>query len=88
MLNPSFSEAWNNLCALLLSRKRIEDAIGACTRAIENDPSYADAHFNLALALFHSDALKESEQEALKARQLGRKEESDQLLLLIQKKNL
>ena len=88
MLNPSFAEAWNNLCALLLSLERTEEAIAACVRAVEAYPDYADAHFNLALAYFRSGSLLESEREALKAKELGREKESDDLLLLVGRKKL
>ncbi len=86
MLNPSFAEAWNNLCALLVGQKRMPEAIDACRRAIEIAPEFADAHFNLALAYYHQGSLKESETQALEAKRLGRAEESDALLLLLGKK--
>lgn len=86
MLNPSFAEAWNNLCALLLSQKRTDDVIDTCRRAVEIAPDFADAHFNLALAYYHQGSLQESEVHAQEAKRLGRIEESDALLLLIGKK--
>jgi len=86
MLNPGFAEAWNNLCAFLVSQQRTADAIDACRRAIEILPELADAHFNLALAHYHRGSLQESEKEALLAKKLGRTQESDGLLLLIRKR--
>ncbi len=86
MLNPSFSGAWNNLCALLLSQKRTSDAIEACQRAIEADKDSADAHFNLALAYYHDGNMKDAEKEALLAKKLGREKEANELLVLIRKK--
>ncbi len=86
-LNPSFAEAWNNLCALRLSQGRSTDAVDACEHAIQSNASFADAHFNLALAYYHEGSLQKSKQEALLAKKFGRVKESDQLLLLIAKKN-
>ncbi len=88
MLSPSFAEAWNNLCALLVSQKRTDDAIDACTRAIDRAPDLADAHFNLALAYYHQGSLKASEREALEAKRLGRTEESNALLRLLGNKEM
>jgi tetratricopeptide (TPR) repeat protein len=85
MLNPSFSGAWNNLCALLLHQQKTADAIEACKRAIEVDNELADAHYNLALAYYYDGNLKDAEKEALLAKKMGREKESDQLLLLIHK---
>ncbi|MEK7219003.1 MAG: tetratricopeptide repeat protein [Patescibacteria group bacterium] len=87
-LNPGFAEAWNNLCALHLHRQRAADAIEACRRAIDAYGEFADAHFNLALAYYRNGSRKEAEMEALRAKELGRATESDQLLLLIRKMKL
>lgn len=86
MLNPAFAEAWNNLCALLLEAQRNTEAVDACSRAIQANAEYADAHFNLALAYFRNGSLRDAEQEAIKAKKLGREEESEELLLSIQQK--
>ncbi len=86
MLNPSFAEAWNNLCALLVGQQRTEDAIDACKRGVEIAPELADAHFNLALAYYYQGSLQESERAAVEAKKLGRTAESNALLLLLSKK--
>ena len=86
MLSPSFAEAWNNLCALLVSQKHFDDAIDACKRAIDVAPDLADAHFNLALAYYHKGSLDDAKREALEAKNLGRVEESNTLLQLVGKK--
>jgi tetratricopeptide (TPR) repeat protein len=86
LLNPGFAEAWNNVCALDLTLKKFPDALDACRHAVAINATYADAHFNLALALFDSALFTEAEKEALLAKKLGRVQESDQLLLNIRKK--
>lgn len=86
MLSPSFAEAWNNLCALLVSQKHFDDAIDACKRAIDTAPDLADAHYNLALAYYHKGSLDDAKRESLEAKNLGRVEESNTLLQLVGKK--
>jgi tetratricopeptide (TPR) repeat protein len=85
MLNPSYAEAWNNLCALHISQKLLSDAIDACSRAITIDEAFADAHYNLALAQYHDGSPDLAKAHALRAKELGRVDESDALLLLIGK---
>lgn len=84
-INPGSAGTWNNLCALMLTLKRIPEAIDACKRAVAIDADFGDAHFNLALAYYRHGSRKEAEKEALRAQALGRKKESDELLLLIRK---
>lgn len=86
-INPSFGEAWNNLCALYVNLKRSSDAIDACKRAIALDAKYGDAHYNLALALVQTHALDAASQEALLAKKWGRAKEADALLLFIKKQS-
>ena len=85
-LKPGYAEAWNNLCALHLTRQRTEDAIEACKRAIHESAEYADAHFNLALAYYLRGSLQEAEEEASVSKKLGRVQESNDLLMLIRRK--
>lgn len=85
MLNPSAPEPWNNLCAVLLSQGRVKEAIDACKSAIQQNASYADAHFNLALAYYQDQGFKQAKKSAETARDLGRVNESEHLLLLIRK---
>lgn len=87
-LNPSYAEAWNNLCALRLTLARYKDAIDACKRAVKEHDDYGDAHFNLALGYYRSGAKELALTEATRAGQLGRRKESDELLLLIRQMHL
>lgn len=82
-INPSYAEAWNNLCALLLQKNLPGEAIAHCKKAVEFNPSYADAHFNLALAYYQSGSFADAEKYALLAEKLGRKEEAATLLKMI-----
>ncbi len=84
-INPSNPATWNNLCALLVSLKRNDEAIEACKRAIDLDAKFGDAHYNLALAYYFGGSQKDAEKEALLAKKYGRKDESDALLILIRK---
>ncbi len=86
-LNPSNGAVWNNLCALYVSMQKNADALESCQRAVDADPKSADAHFNFALAYYHSNALENAERETALAKKLGRTEEADKLLLLIRKKS-
>jgi tetratricopeptide (TPR) repeat protein len=43
-----FTEAWNNLGALLADCGRTEEAVTALEQALALNPQYADAHYNLA----------------------------------------
>lgn len=70
-LNPVLSEAWNNLCALDLSLERYDDARTECTRALEEQPDYVDALYNLAIVQMYQGQLSEALTTAKKAEKLG-----------------
>ena len=46
---PERASAWYNLANALDELEKIDAAARAFTRALDLDPEYADAHFNLAL---------------------------------------
>jgi Flp pilus assembly protein TadD len=54
-MDPTFAEAWNNLGVTLAELRQHENAVWAYRKAIEIDPNYADAHFNLANCLKRDD---------------------------------
>ena len=49
--DPGYALAFFDLGNVLDDLKRMDDAIAAYRRAIELQPGYADAHYNLALTL-------------------------------------
>lgn len=63
-LAPSDARLANNLAVALKELGRLEEARAALTRAIELDPGFADAHWNLATILFLSDRWKDGFEEA------------------------
>jgi tetratricopeptide (TPR) repeat protein len=85
-INPGFAGAWNNLCAVYLNMERGLDAVEACRHAVSIDSEYGDAHYNLALAFFRTNALKEAAAEAVLAKKWGREKEADMLLTIIEGK--
>lgn len=48
---PERAEAWNSLGYLACRQRRPQEAVAHYERAIELQPDYAQAHFNLGLAL-------------------------------------
>ena len=50
-LNPNFYWANNNIAGLLIQQKKYDEAIGFLNEAIKTESKYADAHFNLGVAL-------------------------------------
>ncbi len=63
---PNSARAHSNLAERLLNQKRAADlpqAIEQCRAAIAIDPSYADAHINLASALITAHRLNEAKSE-------------------------
>jgi protein O-mannosyl-transferase len=50
-LNPRFSQAHNNVAALLMPLGQVDDALRHWATAIEIEPTYADARYNLGSAL-------------------------------------
>jgi superkiller protein 3 len=52
--------AYNGLGAILQSRGRIDEAIAQYQKAIAIDPRYAEARFNLALALYARERVDEA----------------------------
>ncbi len=87
-IDPGSAEGWNNLCALLLQRERPADAADACRRATTLLPDYADAHYNLALALLRAGDTRGAKDEAALAKRHGRVQEAEELLLYIAKRAL
>lgn len=71
-VNPGFSEAWNNLCALDINLKRYSDALTECQRALDEKTTYADAWYNTALAQMYSGHLKDASKAAAAAKKYGR----------------
>jgi tetratricopeptide (TPR) repeat protein len=49
-INPSFTEAWNNLGNAFMKLSHARKAVDAFKRALTSDPGYWDGHFNLAEA--------------------------------------
>lgn len=85
-VQPSYLEAWTNLCALYIHTKQYQEAVKSCQRAIEINPAFGDAHYNLALAYFNDEQFEEAEAAALKAQTYGRQKESDVLLQIIRRR--
>ena len=50
-MDPKFAPASHNLADLLDERERLAEAVDCQKRALDADPHYADAMFNLALFL-------------------------------------
>ena len=57
---PYKTIAQNNLCLLMLEEGKIDASIKLAKDAIEADPNYADAKFNLSLGLFEKKKYSES----------------------------
>ncbi|GAB4389438.1 MAG: hypothetical protein Kow0025_14760 [Thermodesulfovibrionales bacterium] len=63
-LDPSFSEAFNNLCFASYSLKRWSDAVEACRKALEN-PLYLTpekAYYNMARAYYRMGEYRKAEE--------------------------
>jgi tetratricopeptide (TPR) repeat protein len=53
--DPHFAPAWHNLADLLDDGGRLAEAVDCEQRALDADPKYADAVFNMALFLQRLD---------------------------------
>src|ERR1700732_2463031 len=49
--DPNFASAWYKLADVLDDQRRITEAIECLKRALDADPTYADAMFNMGLFL-------------------------------------
>ena len=50
MLKPNYSEAYNNLGAILRDQGKISEAIEACNKAVLLKPDYAEAYYSLSFS--------------------------------------
>lgn len=71
-LNPSFAQAWNNLGTLSFLENKLDEAKTEYERAIQEDPTYADPHYNLALLLAKQGNLKAARIQADLAKKYGK----------------
>lgn len=59
-LSPTWVLAQTNLCGSYIDLERPQDAVEACSRALENNPTFALAHHNLGVALLNQQKGKEA----------------------------
>ena len=57
-INPSHTDAYNNMGRALFEQGMFDQAIESYQKAIELEPDFADAHYNLGNALKHGGDLK------------------------------
>ena len=70
-INANNAEALNKLAFLLFNYKNeLEEAVGHLSRAVELNPQYADAHYNLGTALAHLGRLPEAARRLARALEL------------------
>ncbi|MBE0537451.1 MAG: tetratricopeptide repeat protein [Phycisphaerae bacterium] len=70
-INPDNWEALNKLAFLLFHYKgELEEAVGHLSRAVALSPGYADAHYNLGVAMAHLGRLPEAAEHLERALQL------------------
>lgn len=62
-LAPDLPTVINNLGAVLTAREKPEEAIEVFRHLLETDPGYADAHWNLSMALLATGEYREGWQE-------------------------
>lgn len=84
-INPGFSDAWSNLCALQLDLKKNDEALQSCSKAIELNAEFGDAHYNLAIALYRQKEWDKALEEAELAKKFGRAPEAEALIVLLKK---
>src|SRR5262249_8932185 len=72
-LDPNYAPAHNNLGNALSRQGKVDEAIAAYRKAIENDPKLAGAHYNLGTALGRQGKLGEAIAEFRKAIELDPK---------------
>jgi tetratricopeptide (TPR) repeat protein len=70
-LGPTFTEAYLNMARALARRKDFDAAIQFCQYALRQQPDWADAHYELGLALRAAGRHDEASAEFEKARELG-----------------
>ena len=58
--DPAFAEAWYNLAMAAEDEQQNDLAVAEYRRAVQAQPDYADAHFNLALLLTRLDRCTEA----------------------------
>lgn len=71
MFDPSNAAAWNNLGAVRIQLKRYAEARDAIARALEQEPTYADAELNMAIALYYLRDFPGSARHRARAGELG-----------------
>jgi protein O-mannosyl-transferase len=59
-LSPTWVLAETNLCGSYIDLDRPQDAVEACSRALQHDPTFALAHHNLGVALLEQQKGKEA----------------------------
>ncbi|HPL63490.1 MAG: tetratricopeptide repeat protein [Syntrophales bacterium] len=59
-LNPSHSEAFNNLGVILIMQNRNDEAFRVLAEAVRGNPFYADPHYNMACLHARSGRMSES----------------------------